>query len=145
MKRHAALRNLSSDHHHALVLARRLCNVDEAGAVRAGAQELLALWRAEIGPHFSAEEEHLLPLYARYSAPDHPLIIETLRQHVLMRSLLDEIGEGLAGDAAPAAALLHALGDALRTHVRFEENELFPAVEAALPEAQLQRLQQYLN
>jgi iron-sulfur cluster repair protein YtfE (RIC family) len=141
MKRHAALHGLSGEHHRALVLARRLRNLTQ-DVQPAAVQELLALWRAEVGPHFIAEEERLLPLFARYSAPDHPLIIETLRQHVLMRSLLDEIGELVDAHETPLAPL-HALGDALREHVRFEENELFPAVEAALPEAQLQRLQMY--
>lgn len=145
MKRHAALRQFSSDHHSGLVLARRICRLDEASDLRSAAEELLVAWRTEIGPHFVAEEEWLLPLFARYSAPDHPLINETLRQHVLMRSLLDEIGERLAAEEAPATALLHALGDALRAHVRFEENELFPAVEATLPEAQLQRLMDRLS
>lgn len=98
---------------------------------------MLTAWRAEIGPHFVAEEEWLLPLYARYSAPDHPLIVETLRQHVRMRALIDEIEEGLA---APSLPLLQALADALREHIRFEEQALFPAIEAALPQAQLQRL-----
>lgn len=143
MKRHAALHQLSSDHHRALVLARRLGRLDSE--LRAGAEELLTLWRTEVGPHFVAEEERLLPLFARYSTPDHPLICETLRQHVLMRSLLDEIAEGLAANGVLDLTVVHALGDALREHVRFEENELFPAVEAVLPEAQLQRLQLYLN
>jgi hemerythrin-like domain-containing protein len=56
-----------------------------------------------------------------------------------MRSLLDEIYEQLDAHGMPLAQL-HALGDALREHVRFEENELFPAIEVALSEAQLQRL-----
>ncbi len=139
MKRHAALHALSGEHHRALVLARRLGRLTQESARPAAVEELLALWRAEVGPHFVAEEEHLLPLFARYGTPDHPLIRETLRQHVLMRSLLDAIAEGLAA-GTPELALVHALGAALREHVRFEENELFPAVEAALPEAQLQRL-----
>lgn len=142
MKRHAALRQLSSDHHRALVLARRVSKLDTNSDLRAAAQNLLAAWQAEIGPHFVAEEEWLLPLFARYSAPDHRLIMETLRQHVVMRGLVDEIGDGLA---APSLPVLHALADALREHIRFEENELFPAVETALPDEQLQRLQQYLN
>lgn len=137
MKRHVALRQLSSDHHSGLVLARRVSKLAADSDLAAAAQNLLTAWRAEIGPHFIAEEEWLLPLFARHTAPDHPLIVETLRQHVMMRALLDEIEEGRA---APSLPVLQALGDALREHIRFEENELFPAIEAALPEAQLQRL-----
>jgi Hemerythrin HHE cation binding domain. len=140
MKRHAALRQLSSDHHSGLVLARRVSRLEADSDLQAAAQNLLHVWRAEIGPHFVAEEEWLLPVFARYSAPDHPLIVETLRQHVLMRALVDEIEETLA---APPLPVLHALAAALREHIRFEENDLFPAIEAALPEAQLQRLLQH--
>jgi len=137
MKRHAALRQLSSDHHSGLVLARRVSKLAADSDLGAAAHNLLTAWRTEIGPHFVAEEEWLLPLFARYSAPDHPLIMETLRQHVRMRALVDEIEENLA---TPSLPLLQALADALREHIRFEENELFPAIEAALPETQLQRL-----
>ncbi|WP_172600495.1 hemerythrin domain-containing protein [Sulfurivermis fontis] len=137
MKRHAALRQLSSDHHSGLVLARRVSKLAADSDLRGAAQNLLTAWRTEIGPHFVAEEEWLLPLFARYSAPDHPLIVETLRQHVHMRALIDEIEEGLV---APSLPLLQALAAALREHIRFEENDLFPAIEAALPETQLQRL-----
>ncbi|GAB4294957.1 MAG: hypothetical protein Kow0096_11460 [Thiohalomonadaceae bacterium] len=137
MQRHAALRQLSSDHHRGLVLARRVGRLEADCDLQVAAQNLLHGWRAEIGPHFVAEEEWLLPLFARYSAPDHPLIVETLRQHVRMRALVDELEEGLA---APSLPLLQALAAALREHIRFEENDLFPAIEAALPEAQLQRL-----
>lgn len=142
MKRHVALRQLSSDHHSGLVLARRVGKLATDSDLAAAAQNLLTAWRAEIGPHFIAEEEWLLPLFARHTAPDHPLIVETLRQHVMMRALVDEIEERLA---APSLPLLQALADALREHIRFEENELFPAIEAALSEAQLQRLAEKLS
>jgi iron-sulfur cluster repair protein YtfE (RIC family) len=142
MKRHAALRQLSSDHHSGLVLARRVSKLAADSDLAAAEQNLLTAWRTEIGPHFIAEEEWLLPLFARHTAPDHPLITETLRQHVMMRALVDEIEEGLA---APLLPVLHALANALREHIRFEENELFPAIEAALPKAQLQRLAERLS
>jgi len=144
MKRQAALRQLSSEHHRALVLAKRLRAAGgDAAQLCVMAQAVSVQWREEVAPHFVAEEERLLPLYARFSAPDSPLITETLRQHMAMRALLDGIEEQCAAGSIDAAPL-HALGDALRDHVRFEENELFPAIEAALPPEQLQRLQDAL-
>ncbi len=144
MKRAPALRQLSSEHHRALVLAQRLRAADgDNTQLRATAQAALTQWRKEVTPHFIVEEERLLPLYARFSAPDAPLVAETLRQHTAMRALLDSLDEQCSAGSVEAAPL-HQLGAALRDHVRFEENELFPAIEAALPPEQLQRLQDAL-
>lgn len=145
MKRAAALRRLSSEHHRALVLAQRLRAADgDAAGLCATAQQALTQWRAEVASHFVAEEERLLPLYARFSAPDAPLIAETLRQHVALRAQADIIAERCDAGAIEAS-LLHTLGNALRDHVRFEENQLFPAIEAALPDVQQERLLQLLE
>jgi len=128
-----------------LVLAQRLRAASgDAAQLCATAQALVAQWREEVASHFVAEEERLLPLYARFSAPDAPLIAETVRQHVAMRALLDLIEEQCVAGSVDSA-LLHAVGDALRNHVRFEENELFPAIEHALPPEQLLRLQDALS
>lgn len=140
-KRHTALRTLSSDHHRALVLAKHLRAAGEAAAARqALAERILAAWPEELEPHFAAEEAHLLPLYARHATPAAPEIAETWRQHVQLRMMVDALREQLERAAIPPAEALRTLGDALRDHVRYEENTLFPAVEAVLPAEQLQRL-----
>jgi hypothetical protein len=43
------------------------------------------------------------------------------------------------------ADLLGALGEALRDHIRFEENDLFPAVESSAPEEGLWRMSEQLD
>lgn len=143
MKREPALRRLSSDHHRALVAAKRLRDLpDEATADRrlAVAGETLKVWLAEVAPHFRAEEELLLPLFARFAGAVHAAIAETQAQHVALRAIVDALGEAVAAGEAPAAELLRRLGEGLRDHVRFEETVLFPAVEQTLPPAQMQRL-----
>jgi hypothetical protein len=60
VKRHPALGPLSCDHHHALVIARRLGHADEGDATEA-ARAFLAHWDDEEKLHFQIEEEVLLP------------------------------------------------------------------------------------
>ncbi|MFA5626595.1 MAG: hemerythrin domain-containing protein [Thiohalomonadaceae bacterium] len=142
MKRHDALRKLSSDHHSGLVLARRVSRLEDGGDLIAAAENLLKLWWDEIEPHFVVEEQYLLPAFARQTSSSHLLIVETQRQHVMLRAIIDQIDDE---QDQPVLLTLRALADALREHIRFEENELFPAIEAALPEEQFLRLQQRMN
>ncbi len=133
MKRHPALVPLSRDHHHALVIAgrlRRATSQTTPEAVRA----FLAHWEAEEKLHFRLEEELLLPAYATHGEPDHPAVVRTLLDHVLIRRDAARLA------TTPPLDLLHDLGARLASHVRFEEHELFTLIEAAIPEDELEVL-----
>ncbi len=69
MKRHPALAPLSRDHHHALVLARKLrrANAQDAADV---SRAFLEHWMEEERLHFRLEEEVLLPAFAAYGDPN---------------------------------------------------------------------------
>lgn len=133
MKRHPALVPLSRDHHHALVIAQRL---ERASAETAGAtaHTFLGHWETEERLHFRLEEELLLPAYAAHGAPDHPAIVRMLLDHMMIRR---DAGR-LVG--SPSLEQLHDLGKRLADHVRLEEHEVFPLIEATVPEAELQAL-----
>jgi hemerythrin-like domain-containing protein len=133
MKRHPALAPLSRDHHHALVLARRLRRADEHDAA-AAAEAFLEHWMEEERLHFRLEEEVLLPAYAAHGDLDHPAVIRTLLDHVRIRRDVAR----LTGGAQPE--LLHELGARLADHVKLEEHELFPLVERTVPEPALAEL-----
>ncbi len=135
MKRSPALANLSRDHHHTLVVAARLRRATRDTAAEARAL-LLDHWNRECREHFRQEEELLLPAYAAHADPHHPLIGRVLCEHAAIRALVFE----LEREEAPAVGILHAAGDALTDHVRLEERQLFPLIEAALPDAELERL-----
>jgi tellurite methyltransferase len=132
MQRHAGLQGLSRDHHHALVLARRLRSAVDPAAGAADDQaaflaEVHAAWDADVVPHFAVEERELLPL-CHGAGPDLEAHAETIRgDHAALRSLLADllVTASFAGVAAAMAARLEA-------HVRFEERVWFPALEAAL-------------
>lgn len=132
MKRSEALAILSRDHHQALVVAQsaRRADTRSAGSER---ERFLDFWTAHGEPHFRTEEDLLLPAYAGYGDPYHPLVLRVLGDHVAIR------GRARCLIDRPDLTLvtLHALGAALAAHVRLEERELFPLIEAAIPADEL--------
>lgn len=132
MKRAEALRPLSREHLGALLAARKLRQADDVAVATA---EFLAFWEKDGRRHFRIEEEVLLPGWAAYGELDRPGVARMLEEHVAVRreALRLEAGE-LSLDQ------IHAFGDLLHDHVRFEERELFAAAEAALDPAALERL-----
>ena len=107
MKRHPALVPLSRDHHHVLVIARRLRHATTQNAAET-ARAFLAHWDAEEKQHFRLEEELLLPASAALGEPGHPAVIRTLLDHMLIRSDADRLAD------TPSLELLHELGAPLR-------------------------------
>jgi hemerythrin-like domain-containing protein len=135
MKRSAELRDLSEQHHHGLVAARRLRRAARGEIPLAEAIGYFRqAWRDEIERHFRAEEEILLPAFARVVPADDPLIVRTLTEHAALRRAVRAL-ERDEGERQPLLA--GEIGRALDDHIRFEERVLFPAVEAALEGAEL--------
>lgn len=125
MKRSSLLQPLSREHHSALSLARsceRAALSDDTAIVRQACQRAIREF-PELYRHFQTEERSLLPLLA--SAEAQPLVQRTLADHRHLQELLD----GLRHDEIGA---LDEFGKCLAAHVRFEERELFPAIEALL-------------
>ncbi len=129
MRRHPSLRPLSEDHHHALILARRLRR-DSVGLDAAARAALESEVRREfdehLEPHFRVEEESLLPVLEAHG--EAPLAAQTSADHTRIRALVR--GAWSVGSARELGALLE-------THVRFEERVLFPRIEALLSEPEL--------
>lgn len=152
MKRHPSLQDLSRDHHQALLLARTLTRIGEAEArpaaplpappsplvdaasgADADGEDPLAACRARfltvVAPHFLLEERELVPLSLCH--PElRPMAEAVLDQHRTVR-------EGFNGLHHGSAA---TLGAALADHVRFEERQWFPALEARLTGSELSAL-----
>lgn len=127
MKRDPRLHGLSSDHQHALHLAWEVKQAFTAGTADAAllvrAQSAFA---SELAPHFAVEEEVLLAALDVTGAADaRALADRTRREHAEIRA---ELAAAASGDLARLAAF----GRCLTAHVRFEENDLFPACERLL-------------
>lgn len=127
MQRSAALAPLSRDHHHALVLARRLTRATDADAAQAAGAFAEFLTEHEL-EHFAIEEAVLLPA-ANASPRGARLGAQMVQEHAQLRADLNR----LRSDAqAPEPSLLHEIGRRLRAHVMLEERELFPYLEQSL-------------
>ena len=135
MKRSEALKALSHQHHQGLFAALHLKRARRETAAEARTI-FLDFFEREGARHFRAEEELLLPAFARHTEVDDPAIVRVLTDHVdLSRRALD-----LEASADSGSATLRELGERLESHIRFEERVLFPMIEEALPVAQLERL-----
>lgn len=130
MERSEMLKSLSHDHHQALRMAQLMRRTDESNATEA-LEGFDRFW-AQHQSHLQIEETVLFPKYAEFSGEGDPQLKQALGEHDEVRSLAETV---LAADNPPLDTM-HELAEALSDHVRFEERELFPAIESAIPEDQ---------
>ena len=86
----------------------------------------------ELTPHFQIEEDLLLP--ALNAAGKGSLVERTFGEHAELARLLEQAEQGISH------AALARFGHLLKSHVRFEERELFPEAEACLPDETLEQV-----
>ena len=143
MKRHPGLRKFSEDHHRGLVQARRLRRAaegEDGEKRREAGRGFLAFWREDTSAHFRLEEDVLLPVYARYGGDlEAEPVVQTVKDHALIRGLVMELEEQVGGGEVGAEVLREA-GERLDEHIRLEERRLFPLVEQTLAEEELQEI-----
>lgn len=131
MKRVEALKGLSREHHEALVLARHASATvaDPHSAVaQAQCSHLLERWVQQFALHFAREEQTLLPALER--AGHRAYVATALAQHAALRALMERLRKGDVLALAP-------WGDAMETHVHFEERTLFPLAQTLLTSSEL--------
>jgi len=134
MKRCPELQDLSREHHTALKLAvhlkRAVASGDEA-LIDEGCERTRLLFDSELLPHFREEERRLLP--ALESAGGSAVVARTLIEHRALQRLVREMD-------IPDPDILQRFAELIAEHVRFEENELFPAAEDLLGRERLAQL-----
>jgi hemerythrin-like domain-containing protein len=152
VKRHPALRDLSSDHHQGLVHARRLKQAAESlgdpttppiDAAQTAA-EFLTFWDEHTTSHFREEDEVMLPAFSRYGDPAQAPILRMMLEHIQIRRLVDDLRRELAA-AGPTLDTMQTLGELFRAHIRYEEDVVFPLIESAMPEPALLELATLLS
>jgi hypothetical protein len=127
LKRHEALQPLSREHFNALCRARDLINAADPAQRRDALGKFVRCWNAEIAEHFDDEERLLLPLTA-----DCNLRQRLLAEHEELKRMA--AAAQLVGPE-PDPDWVKRLGQLLHDHIRWEERDLFPAVEQGLSEA----------
>lgn len=114
MKRLPFLLNLSKEHHQALVVAMKL----QRGQWRDLDWDAVM---ASLESHFVEEEVLFTPLWQSHT---QTLQLRFEQEHAQLRRYMQQRPEHLDEDTS------HSFGRLLHDHVRFEERELFPALEA---------------
>ncbi|HMB93688.1 MAG TPA: hemerythrin domain-containing protein [Rhodothermales bacterium] len=132
MKRSKHLEPLSHDHYEGLVVAGRL----QKGLSKQASPDVMAayvahFWKTHLAHHFQQEETFLLPLLEESSATMAERMVE---EHGRIRELVARV------EKEASAQRLTELSRMMKAHIRFEEREVFPALEAQMPEDVLQEV-----
>jgi hemerythrin-like domain-containing protein len=128
---------LSHQHHNALamcVLTRRSLRQDASPAnVAQLARRAVDRYDLELMNHFEIEERILFPAIEN-ALGKLPLVTGLIAEHRTVEEIVAELRP------APTAELLERLCALLSEHIRREENELFQAAQARLPQPILREL-----
>jgi len=141
MKRDPRLVRLSREHTQALLLAQRLhrtlptATEEEAAALYS---QLIAYWSAGLLPHFRAEGECLLARLVRHLPHEDERVQRLHRDHLHLEALVATMRD--TADLVARRAALLDFAATIRTHVRWEEESLFPTTEELLDGPELDAL-----
>ena len=126
LERHPLLKPVSREHHDGLLLCWKLRQGLAKGAGPGRMQQYCnSFYHEHLLPHFAIEEEAVFPVLGN----DHPLVRRALSEHAELTAMFlwqhhDKM----------SLAVMEKL---LTAHIRFEEREVFQAVQAVASEEQL--------
>lgn len=131
IKRITELQPLSRDHHKGLLFCWKLRQGINKGVEpeRMGAYAF-NFFNMHLIIHFEEEENFVFPILGN----DHVIIIRALEEHQKLRSMFQGISN--VEEASDLTNLLEA-------HIRFEEREVFPAIEKIANPVQLSILEEH--
>lgn len=134
IKRHEALKPLSREHHHGLLLCWK---------IRQGVKKEVEVARIKaytewfkihyLDPHFEAEEEHIFPVLGN----NHELVKRALKEHRRLKRLFSQDTE--------VEIALNNIEEELDSHIRFEERVLFNKIQEVASAEQLADIEKHHN
>ena len=136
IKRSPQLTPLSKEHHDSLLFVWKIRQGLKNGTdIKLIAQFVRWFWETHLQEHFTEEEQILAPQLP----PDNAMVLQMKEEHQNIEALI-HINEGIADEA-----LLAQLANAVNDHIRFEERELFPFAEKAIPADKLNFVFEHLS
>jgi len=136
IKRSKQLTPLSKDHHDGLLFAWKIKQGLKNGAdIKLIAKYVQWFWKNHLQEHFREEEQILAP----HLPEDNKLLKQMIDEHHGIESMV-HINENIADEI-----LLLNLAQAIDEHIRFEERQLFPYAEKAIPEKELNLIYDQLS
>ncbi|MEX0967015.1 MAG: hemerythrin domain-containing protein [Bacteroidia bacterium] len=134
IKRHEALKTLSRDHHHGLLLCFKIRQGIKNGTSFKDIKKYLDFFfENHLRAHFREEEEHVFPVLGN----DHPLVKTALSQHRSLETLFTTVDD--PGRTIPI------IENELEQHIRFEERQLFNIIQLEATTEQLKYLMNVLS
>lgn len=134
MKRIDELKELSREHHAALLMARHCIKLNEANDqhIKKLWSGVLAFFNTDLEPHFRIEESCIAPVLKKTG--ENQLCNRLLSEHATLREII--------GNKNPVLADINSFGTILKNHIKFEENELFDHIQRSFSPQQLLLIQQ---
>jgi iron-sulfur cluster repair protein YtfE (RIC family) len=130
IKRVEALKPLSRDHHHSLLLSWKI----REGFRREIPPKRIKsfadwFWSNSLNKHFLMEEEHIFPVLGN----THELVRRALSEHRRLKRLFEE--------QVDIVKSLSPIEEELESHIRFEERILFNEIQKMASEEQLAQIE----
>lgn len=132
IKRHQALVSFSRDHHFGLLLVWKIRQgLDNAVDPERVSNYVLYFFTEDLSWHFKEEEQNLFP---RLPA-GNSLRLQAEHEHVVIYDIINR----LKSDKSNRDLLLQ-FANTLKSHIRFEERELFAFMQQTLPAEELEAI-----
>jgi hemerythrin-like domain-containing protein len=136
MKRDPNIIPLSRDHHLGLLFCWKIRRGLDLGVEPDRIYPYVVyFWKTHLQEHFQQEEMFL------FNTLDAPQCHQALEEHHQIGALIDAISH----EKNTSQETLISLTDLLERHIRFEERQLFPLLEASLSPGQLSEIGEKLN
>lgn len=130
IKRNEALKPLSRDHHHGLLLCWKIRQGIKLNVEPERVKKYLDwFWISYLKPHFEIEEEYVFPILGK----DNVLVKQALSEHRRLKRLFEN-----KDDLSKTISLIE---EELEKHIRFEERVLFNEIEKVTSSEQLLQIE----
>lgn len=126
IKRKEALKPLSRDHHHGLLLCWKIRQGIKLNIEPERIRKYLDwFWMSYLKPHFEIEEQYVFPILGN----ENELVKQALAEHRRLKRLFEN-----ENDLSKTNSLIE---EELEKHIRFEERVLFNAIQSVASSEQL--------
>lgn len=134
IKRHEALKSLSREHHHGLLLCWKIRSGIREGVEISRIKAYTEWFKIQyLDPHFSAEENYIFPVLGN----DNELVKRALKEHRRLKRLFSQETE--------IEIALNSIEEELDKHIRFEERVLFNEIQKIASAVQLEEIEKQHN
>jgi hemerythrin-like domain-containing protein len=137
IKRNSNIVKFSQDHHASLLFCWKLRQgIKRHAGIERMVKYVQYFWIQHFAPHFKEEEEFL------FAPVMDEKVQKAIEDHKRIRSLINELAYL---DSKESAEYLSGLADTVDEHVRYEERILFPHLESALSDEQLELVGSHIS